>query len=93
MRFENKSNDKWGFVEKVVDVKNKIFNSIISNKNNALNLYIINANQGIGKTRALNEVKKEFNKTVGYGFMVIVMKFNQKVLLPLNQFYKLLVVF
>ena len=61
IRFENKSNDKWGFVEKVVDVKNKIFNSIASNKNNALNLYIINANQGIGKTRALNEVKK-FNK-------------------------------
>ena len=62
IRFENKSNDKWGFVEKVINVKNKIFNSIVSDKNNALNLYIINANQGIGKTRALNEVKKEFNK-------------------------------
>lgn len=62
IRFENKSNDNWGFVEKVIDIKNKIFNAIISNKNNALNLYIINANQGIGKTRALNEVKKEFNE-------------------------------
>ena len=62
IRFENKSNDEWGFVEKVIDIKNKIFNSIISNKNNRLNLYIINANQGIGKTRALNEVKKVFNE-------------------------------
>ena len=67
-RLENNNKDNWDFVEKVIDVKNQIFNSILTTENNDLNIYIINANQGIGKTRALNQVKKEFLKNNWYWF-------------------------
>ncbi|MBR98337.1 MAG: hypothetical protein CMC57_00005, partial [Flavobacteriaceae bacterium] len=67
-RLENNNKDNWDFVEKVIDVKNQIFNSILTTENNDLNIYVINANQGIGKTRALNQVKKEFLKNNWYWF-------------------------
>ena len=59
---ENNKQDEFNFVERVIDVKNQIFNSIVIDQNNDLNIYIINANQGIGKSRALGEAKKEFSK-------------------------------
>ncbi|MDB4643955.1 AAA family ATPase [Flavobacteriaceae bacterium] len=48
------------FVKSVIDVDNKIFNHIHSNGTEDLDIYIINAPAGIGKTSILKEAKSKF---------------------------------
>ena len=48
------------FVKSVIDVDNKIFNHIYSEGTEDLDIYIINAPQGIGKTSSLKEAKSKF---------------------------------
>lgn len=58
------------YIDNIIDVKKNIFDVINENKSNSLNIYIISAYQGIGKTTALKKAKEYFleeNWEVFYG--------------------------
>ena len=52
--------DDINFVKSVVNINDKIYNKINSKINDDLNIYLISAPQGIGKTSSLNEIKNRF---------------------------------
>lgn len=59
---QNNINKDLFFVESLIDTDNKIVNKIVNETNNELNIYIISAPKGIGKTSSLNKVRYNFIK-------------------------------
>ena len=68
------------YVENVLNPRQLLFDKINSQiKDDALEIGIINASIGMGKTKVLQAAKKIFLKTTGIGIMGIAIKFKMKI--------------